>query len=83
MVRTSTSTNAANSTISTFILSASIRFNIIAFPSAISTTIMITLTITTISISVAVTITLPSFIVLIHFIMINTIVAIIVTLVSN
>ena len=36
-----------------------------------------------ISISVAVTITLPSVVFLIHIIMINTIVAIIVTLVSN
>ena len=44
---------------------------------------MITVIISTISISVAVTISLPSFIVLIHTILINTIVAIIVTLVSN
>ena len=44
---------------------------------------MITVIFNTISISVALTITLPSFIVLIHTIMINTIVAIIVTLVSN
>ena len=43
---------------------------------------MITVIITTISISVAVTTTLPSFTILIHIIMI-TIVAIIVTLVSN
>ena len=43
---------------------------------------MITVFITTISISVAVTTTLPSIIVLIHIIMINTIVAIIVTLAS-
>ena len=54
-----------------------------AFTSTIRTTIMITGFITTISNSVAVTITLPSIIVLIHISMINTIVAIIVTLVSN
>ena len=60
-----------------------IRLNSIAFTSTISTTIMITVIITTISIPVAVSITLPSFIVLIHIIMINTIVAIIVTLVCN
>ena len=83
VVRTSTRTNAANSTITTLILFTSIRFNILAFTSTISTTIMITVTIATISISVAVTITLPSVIVLIHIIMINTIVQIIVTLVSN
>ena len=57
--------------------------NSIAFTGTISTTIMITVIITTISISVAVAVTLPSFIVLIHIIMINSIVAIIVTLVSN
>ena len=61
----------------------SIRFNTIAFTSTISTTIMITVMITTISISVAVTITLSSFVVLVHIIMINSIAAIIVTLVSN
>ena len=83
MVRTSTRTNAANSTITTFILFTSIRLNSIAFTSTTSTTITITVVVTTISISVAVTITLPSFIVLIHTILINTIVAIIVTLVSN
>ena len=83
MVRTSTGTNAANSTITTFILFTNIRFNAIAFTSTISTTIMITVIITTISISVAVTNSLPSIIVLIHIIMIRTIVAIIVTLVSN
>ena len=44
---------------------------------------MITVILTTISISVAVIITLPSFIVLIHIIVINTIGAIIVTLASN
>ena len=43
----------------------------------------ITVFITTISVSIAVTITLPSVIDLIHIIMINTIVAIIVTLVGN
>ena len=83
VVRTSTRTNAANSTSTTFILFTSIRLNTIAFTSTISTTIMITAIITTISISVAVTTALPSIIVLIHIIMINTIVAIIVTLVSN
>ena len=56
---------------------------LLLFPGTISTAIMITVIITTISISVAVTITLPSFIVLIHIIVINTIVAITVTLVSN
>ena len=61
----------------------SIRFNAIAFTSSISTTIMITVIITTISISVAVTITLPSTFVLIHIIIIDSIVAIIVTLVNN
>ena len=44
---------------------------------------MITVIITIISISVAVTITLPSIIVPIHIIMMNAIVAITVTLVSN
>ena len=44
---------------------------------------MITVIVTTISISVAVTSTLHGFIVLIHIIMINTIVAIIATLVCN
>ena len=44
---------------------------------------MITVIITTIAISVAVTNTLPSIIVRIHIIMMNTIVAIIVALVSN
>ena len=83
MARTSTRTSAANSTITTFILFTSIRFNTIAFTGTISTTIMITVFITTISISVAVTITLPSFIVFVHTTMIKTIVAIIVTLVSN
>ena len=83
MVRTSTRTNAANSTITTFILFTSIRFNTIAFTSTIRTTIMITVVITTISVSVAATITLPGIIVLIHILMINTIVAIIVTLVRN
>ena len=79
MVRTSTRTNAANSTITTFI---SIWFNTIVCTSTNGTTVMITVISTTVSISAAVTITLPSFIVLIHFIMI-TIVAIIVTLGSN
>ena len=82
VVRTSTRTNAANSTSTTFILFTSTRFNTIAFTSTISTTIMITVLVT-ISVSVAVTITLPSLIVLIHIIMIYTIVAIIVPLVSN
>ena len=75
--------NAADSTIATFILFTSIRFNTIAFTSTISKTLMITVIITTISVSVAVTITLPSFIALIHIIMTNTIAAIIVTLVRN
>ena len=83
MVPTSIRTNAANSTITTFILFTSIRFNTTAFTSTISTTIMITVMITTISVSVAVTITLHSIIVLIHIIMLNTIVGIIVTLVSH
>ena len=83
MVRTSARTNTANSTITAFICFTSIRFNIIAFTSTISTTIMIAVILITISISVAVTITLPSFIVLIHIIMINTIGAIIATLASN
>ena len=83
MVRTSTRTDAANSTKTTFILFTSIRFNAIACASTTSTTIMITVILTTISISVAVTITLPSIIVLIHTFMINTIVAIIVKLGSN
>ena len=82
MVRTSTRTNAANSTSTTFIL-FTIRFNTIAFTSTISTTILITVFIATISDSVAVTITLPNIIGLIHMILINTIVAIIVTRVSN
>ena len=60
-----------------------LRFNTFAVTSTISTTIMITVITTTVFISVAVAITLPSFVVLIHMIMINTIVAIIVTLVSN
>ena len=85
--RTSTRTNAANSTSTTFILFARVRFNTIAFTSTISTTIMITVIITTISIAVAATIALPSIVVNLHIIMIivmmNTIVAIIVTLVSN
>ena len=84
MVRTSTRTNAANSTISTFILLTNTRFNTIAFTSTFSTTIMITVVIiATICISVAATLTLPSIIVLIHIILINTIVAIIVTIVRN
>ena len=83
VVRTSTSTNAAKSTITTFILFTSSRFNTIAVTSTICTTFMITVIITTTSISVAVTITHPSFIVRIHINMINTIDAIIVTLVSN
>ena len=83
VVRTSTRTNAANNTTTTFILFNRIRFNTIAFTSTISTTIMITVISTAISVSIAVTITLPSFIVLIHIIMINTIVAFIVTLVSD
>ena len=73
VVRTSTRTNAANSTITTFIPFTSIRFNTIAFTSTIRTTIMIIVIVTTISISVAVTTTLPSFIVLIHITMTNTI----------
>ena len=72
----------SNSIITTFILFTSIRFNASVFTGTISTTIMITVT-TTISISVAVTSTLPSILVLTHIIMMNTIVAIIVTLVSN
>ena len=83
LVRTSTRTHAANSTSTIFILFTRIRFNTVAFTSTIGTTIMITVIITTISISVAVTIALPSIIVLIHIIKINTIVAIIVTLVSS
>ena len=84
VVLTRTRTNAANNTITTFILVTSSRFDTIVVTSSISTTIMITVIITTISISVAATIiTLPSFIALIHIIMISTIVAIIVTLVSN
>ena len=79
VVRTSTRTNAANKPSCL----TGIRFNTIAFTSTINTTIMITGFISTICISVAVTITLPSVIVLIHIIMINTIVAIIVKLVSN
>ena len=58
-------------------------FHTTAFTSTIRTTIMITVIITTISVSVAVTTALPSIIVLIHIIMINTILAIIVTLASN
>ena len=61
----------------------SIRFNAIAFTSTISTTIMITAIITTISVSVAVKITLPSINVLTHIIMLDTIVALIVTLVGT
>ena len=83
VVRTITRTNAANSTITAVILFNSIRFNTIAFTNTTSTTIMITVVITTISMSVAVTITLPSIIVLMHISMIYTIVAIIVTPVSN
>ena len=85
MVRTSSRTNAPNSTVTAFILFTSIRLNTIAFLSTMgtSTTIMITVIVTTVSATVAVTITLPSFIVLIHVIMINTIVAIIVTRISN
>ena len=83
MFRTTTRTNAANSTSTTFILFTSIRFNTIAFTSTSSTTIMITAIFTTISISVAVTIALPSILVVIHIIVMNTIVAIIVALVSN
>ena len=83
MVRTSTRTNAAESTITTFILLTNIKFNTIALTSIISTTIMIIVIRTTISISVAVTITLPSIVVLIHIIMMNAVVAIIVTLVGN
>ena len=55
-----------------------LRLNTIAFTSTFRTTIMITV-ITTISISVAATITLPSINVLIHIIMINTILALIVS----
>ena len=80
---TSTRTNAANSTIATFILFKSIKFDTIAFTNTTSTTIMIIVIIATISISVAVTTTLPSIIALIHISMINTIVAIIVTRVSK
>ena len=84
VVRTSTRTNACNSTSTTFILFTSIRFSTIVFTSTISTTFMITVIITTISISVAVTIALPSIVVFIHIIIvITTIVAIIVTLASN
>ena len=82
-VRTSPRTNAAKSTITTFILFTSIRLNTIALTSTISTIIMITVIITTMSTSVAVTITLPSVIVFIHIILISTIVDIIVELVSN
>ena len=64
MVRTSTRTNAANSTSTTSFLFTSIRFRTIAFTSTIRTTIMITVIITTISLSVAVTIALPSIVVL-------------------
>ena len=80
VVRTSTRTNAEKTYCYLHSFSR-IRFNTIAFASTISTTIMITVIITTVSISVAVTITLPSFIVLTHII-IDTIVAIFVTLVS-
>ena len=66
-----------------FILFTGIRFNTIAVTSTINTTIMVTDIITTISVSFAVTFTLPSIIVPIHTSMINTIVAIVVTLASN
>ena len=83
VVRTSTGTNAANSTITALILFTSLRFNTIAFASTVSTTIMITVVISTVSIFVAVTITHPSIILLILNTMIDTIATVIVTLVSN
>ena len=83
VVRTSTRINAANTTITTFMLFTSIRFNIMTATSTISITIMITVIIATISITAAVTITLISVIVLIRIIMISIIVAIIVTFLIN
>ena len=83
VVRSSTRTYAANSTITAFMLFTNVRFNAIALTNTNSTTIMVTVIITTISISFAVTVTLPSIIVPIHISMINTIVAIIVELASN
>ena len=83
MVRTSTTTTADNSTIATFILCTTMRLNTSAFANTFSTTIMITVIVNDSFISVAVTVTLPSIIFLIHISMINTIVAIIVTLVSD
>ena len=83
VLRTSARTNAASCTTTAFILFTSIRFNTIASTSTSSTTIMITLIVSTISVTVAVTITLPSIIVSTHIIMIYTIVAVIVTLISK
>ena len=83
VVPSSTTVNAANTTITTFILFTSIRCNTIAFTSTFSTTIMITVIITTISIPVAVTILLTTVFVLIHIILSSTIVAIIVTFIIH
>ena len=58
--------NAANTTITTFILSTSIRFNTITARSTIRIAIMIIVIITTISSTVAATFTLTSFTVLIR-----------------